>query len=223
MRNKMGSIESGKQLQNKKLECSRLELYFKESDSKKEFASKYLQYLSEITLNIDESVIENIIDSLLLAWESNNSVYLIGNGGSAAIASHLANDINIGTLLRGSKPFRVISLVDNPAIVTAISNDENYASVFVKQLEGILNQGDVIMAFSVSGNSMNIIKALEYAREKNAVTIVCTGFDGGLAKQIADINLHVPTYKGEYGPAEDVFSIVCHLIYSYLRLSRNRF
>lgn len=219
----MGSIESGKQLQNKKLECSRLELYFKESDSKKEFASKYLQYLSEITLNIDESVIENIIDSLLLAWESNNSVYLIGNGGSAAIASHLANDINIGTLLRGSKPFRVISLVDNPAIVTAISNDENYASVFVKQLEGILNQGDVIMAFSVSGNSMNIIKALEYAREKNAVTIVCTGFDGGLAKQIADINLHVPTYKGEYGPAEDVFSIVCHLIYSYLRLSRNRF
>jgi len=223
MRNKMGPIETRKQVKNRELECSKLELFFRESDSKKEFATKYLQYLSEIALNIDEGVIENIIDSLLLAWKSDNSVYLIGNGGSASTASHFANDINIGTMLRGSKPFRVISLVDNPAIVTAISNDENYASVFVKQLEGILNQGDVILAFSVSGNSTNIIKALEYARKQDAVTIACTGFDGGRAKQIADINLHVPTYKGEYGPAEDIFSIVCHLIYSYLRLTRNRF
>jgi D-sedoheptulose 7-phosphate isomerase len=92
--------------------------------------------------------------------------------------------------------------------------------VFVSQLEGRLKPGDVVVAFSVSGNSENVLKALEYAVGMGAVTIGMTGFDGGRMKKITDINLHVPTFKGEYGPVEDVFSIVGHLIYSFLKMSR---
>lgn len=197
-----------------------LESHFAEARSKREFATRYLAYLSELLAQLDVGVIEQIIDALVAAGDRGNAIYFIGNGGSAATASHFANDIGIGTRAPGLKPLKTISLVDNMAVMTALANDEGYANVFVRQLEGVLQPGDVVVALSASGNSANVVEAVRYAKEIGALTIGCTGFAGGALREIADISLHVPTLRGEYGPVEDVFQILDHLIYSYLRLER---
>jgi D-sedoheptulose 7-phosphate isomerase len=197
-----------------------LESFFSQGLCKRDFAARYLTYLSELMADIDVGVVEDIINALVKAGERESTIYFIGNGGSAATASHFANDISIGTRGEAAKPFKAISLVDNLAVVTALANDEGYANVFIRQLEGVLRPNDVVVALSVSGNSANIVEAIGYAKAHGAITIGCTGFDGGEMQKIVDINLHVPTHRGEYGPVEDVFTILGHLIYSYLRLER---
>jgi D-sedoheptulose 7-phosphate isomerase len=197
-----------------------LEAHFAQSVSKGDFAKRYLEYLGELIQAIDEQIIEEIIDTLIQAGKSGNTIYSIGNGGSAAMASHFANDLGIGTRAPGIPPFKAISLADNVAAMTSLANDEGYTNVFIRQLDGILRPGDVVVAFSVSGESPNIVEALRYAKAHGATTIGCTGFSGGSMQQFTDINLHVPTHQGEYGPVEDVFSILGHLIYTYLRLAR---
>lgn len=197
-----------------------LESWFAKARSKREFATRYLAYLSELLAQIDVSVVEQIIDTFMAAREQGKAIYFMGNGGSATTASHFSNDIGFGTRAPGLRPFKAISLLDNMAVMTALANDEGYANVFVRQLEGMLQPGDVVVALSVSGNSANVVEAVRYAKEIGALTISCTGFDGGVLRQIADISLHVPTFRGEYGPVEDVFMILDHLIYSYLRLER---
>jgi D-sedoheptulose 7-phosphate isomerase len=111
-------------------------------------------------------------------------------------------------------------LSDNQAILTALANDEGYEKVFIRQLEVMLQPEDVVVALSVSGNSSNVVAAVQYANDLGALTIGLTGFDGGELRKLVDIGLHVPTSKGEYGPAEDVFQILDHLIYTYLRMKR---
>lgn len=197
-----------------------LEGHFAEAASKREFATRYLAYLSELIAHLDAGVIEQIIDAFVKAGHRGNTIYFLGNGGSAATSSHFANDIGIGTRAPGVRPFKAISLADNLAVLTALANDEGYANIFVQQLEGVLQSGDLVVALSVSGNSPNVVEAIKYAQGIGALTIGCTGFDGGVLRQLADISLHVPTLRGEYGPAEDVFMILDHLIYSYLRLER---
>ena len=197
-----------------------LEDHFAEVRSKREFAKRYLAYLSDLLAQLDVEAVEQIIDAFVEAGEQGRTIYFIGNGGSAATASHFANDLGIGTRAPGIKPFKAISLVDNMAVMTALANDEGYDNVFVRQLEGVLQQGDVVVALSVSGNSANVVKAVRYAKEVGALTIGCTGFDGGALREMADISLHIPTLRGEYGPVEDVFMILDHLIYSYLQLER---
>ena len=197
-----------------------LESRYAEARSKREFATCYLAYLSELMAQIDVSVIEWIIDAFVTAGGRGNAIYFIGNGGSAVTASHYANDLGIGTRAPGVKPFKAISLVDNIAVMTALANDEGYDNVFVRQLEGVLQPGDVVVALSVSGKSTNVIEAVRYAKEIGALTIGCTGFDGGVLREMAEISLHIPTLRGEYGPVEDVFMILDHVIYSYLRLER---
>lgn len=205
---------------NVELELTSLEGHFSQALSKRDFATRYLSYLSDLIKDIDVGVVEQIIDALVKAGERGKAIYFIGNGGSAATASHFANDISIGTRSPGAKPFKAISLADNLAVVTALANDEGYANVFVRQLDGVLQPNDVVVAFSVSGNSPNVLETLRYAKKHGAITIGCTGFDGGEMQRIVDINLHIPTHRGEYGPAEDIFTILGHLIYSYLRLER---
>ncbi len=197
-----------------------LEDHFLKAQSKGDFVKRYFSYLSELMTRVDVSVIEQIIDVFIRAGDRGKTLYFLGNGGSAARASHLANDISIGTRSPGSKPFKAVSLTDNLSIITALANDEGYANVFVSQLDGILQPDDVVVAFSVSGNSDNVLKGLRYAKEHGAITIGCTGFDGGAMSQLTNINLHVPTHRGEYGPVEDIFTILGHLIYTYLRLER---
>jgi D-sedoheptulose 7-phosphate isomerase len=197
-----------------------LESLYKKAPSKREFARGYLTFLSRLLAQVDVAIIEQIIDAFVAAAERGSAIYFIGNGGSAAIASHFANDLGFGVRAPGAAPFRATSLVENMSVVTALANDEGYANIFVRQLEGLLQPRDVVVALSVSGNSPNIVEAVRYAQEIGAQTIACTGFDGGALREAADISLHVPTRRGEYGPVEDLFMILDHLVYSYLRLER---
>ena len=188
---------------------------FNDSLSASEFSRKYLQYLSTVLEKLDEKAIGSFIELILKVREDGKTIYFIGNGGSAATASHFSNDLMIGT--RSSrKPFKAISLTDNVAVLTAIGNDFGYEELFTKQLEPLLQAGDLVVAISASGNSSNIIKALELAKKRECKTIGLSGFDGGKLKEMADVSLHVQTPKGEYGPVEDIHMIFDHIIGNYL-------
>lgn len=180
-----------------------------------EFADGYFDYLGTILKRIDRAAVGRMADILIDARNRGARVFFIGNGGSAATASHFANDISIGTR-SPHRPFRAVCLSDNSAIVTAIANDDGYENVFVQQLQMQMEPGDVVVAISCSGNSPNIVKAVEYASSKGATTIGLTAFDGGTLKQMANLNIHVPTSRGEYGPAEDVHMVLAGLLGSYL-------
>ena len=132
----------------------------------------------------------------------------MGNGGSAASASHWVNDL---TRWR-AKPFRAISLVDNAAIVTAYANDEGFEHIFRMQLQNLMTPGDAVVAISASGNSPNLVSALDYANAVGGVTIGLTGFSGGALREIANSGVHVPSEIGEYGPVEDAHMILGHLV-----------
>jgi D-sedoheptulose 7-phosphate isomerase len=179
------------------------------------YSKAYFEYLSEILQKISTAEIGAFINTLLHAREVGAKIYFIGNGGSAATASHFVNDIAIGTR-EYDKPFKVVSLCDNSAILTAISNDDGFDNVFSQQLQVLLNKGDVVVAISASGNSANLLKAFDVAKQKGATTIGLSAFDGGKLKTEADISVHVPTGRGEYGPAEDAHMVLDHLVSSYL-------
>ena len=192
-----------------------LEKNFQTSTSSSEYVRNYLSYLSELVLKLDHDEIVKVINLLLDARQTGNKIFFIGNGGSAATASHFANDLAIGTRTN-SNPFRVMSLTDNNAVITAIANDYGYENVFVKQLEALYSKGDLLVAISASGNSPNLLKAVNFVKKRNGLTIGLTGFDGGKLKKIVDYVIHVPTDKGEHGPVEDIHMIFDHIVGTYL-------
>ncbi len=199
-----------------KLDC--LEERYKSAVYKHDFIKSYFDYLTQLLSNLDTKIIDKIIDVFIVAAEQENTIYFIGNGGSAATASHFANDLGFGIRAQGVRPIKAISLADNSAVMTALANDEGYDKVFVRQLESLLKPRDILVAMSVSGNSPNILEAVKYANDLGSLTIAFTGFEGGLLNSMVDISLHIPTPKKEYGPVEDIFMILDHLIYSYLHL-----
>jgi D-sedoheptulose 7-phosphate isomerase len=179
------------------------------------FIQQYINNLTDILNNLDLSEIEKIKDALEKTIEYNSKIYLIGNGGSAATASHMANDLSVGLKLRNIRNFDVESLSDNSSICTAIANDTGYENIFYTQIKDKINKNDLLIAISCSGNSANIIKAVEYAKEQDATIVGMTGFNGGKLKELSDINFHIPTDNGEYGLVEDAHMILDHIIYSY--------
>jgi D-sedoheptulose 7-phosphate isomerase len=179
------------------------------------FARSYFDYLSEVLRGIDVEAIARFAQTLLAARERGATVYFIGNGGSAATSSHFANDLAIGTNSY-DKPFRVVSLTDNQAIITAIGNDFGYEEIFMRQLQVLAKPGDVLVGISASGNSPNLLKAFEFAKGLGVKTIAITAFDGGKMKAMADDGIHVPTAPKEYGPAEDAHMVLDHLLGAYL-------
>ena len=179
------------------------------------FARSYFDYLGEVLRGIDQEAVARLAQTLLDARERGATVYFIGNGGSAATSSHFANDLAIGTNSY-AKPFRVVSLTDNQAIITAIGNDFGYDEIFVRQLQVLARKGDVLVGISASGNSPNLVKAFDYARSSGIKTVAITAFDGGMLKAMADDGVHVPTAPKEYGPAEDAHMVLDHLIGAYL-------
>lgn len=179
------------------------------------FSKRYFEYINKLITKIDHSEIERLISLLINTRNNNSSIFFIGNGGSASTASHFANDIAIGSKAN-KKPFRAFNLTDNQAIVTAISNDFGYEKVFVNQLKVFANPGDLLVAISASGNSQNLIEAIEYSNRNKINTFSITAFDGGIIKKIANNNIHIKTEMKEYGPAEDIHMILVGLIGSYL-------
>lgn len=179
------------------------------------FAGCYVKYLQSLLDKVNPAEVADFIRVLLEARERGATVFFIGNGGSAATASHFANDLAIGTNDL-EKPFRVISLTDNAAVMTAIGNDHGFEEIFVRQLRVLAKKGDVVVAISASGNSPNLVRAFEHASSAGIVTFAITAFDGGRLKQIADSGFHIPTGPKEYGPAEDIHMILDHLAGAYL-------
>jgi len=179
------------------------------------FSRSYFSYLKDIFDKIDLSEIKLFIEVLLAARENNSTIFFIGNGGSAATASHFANDLAFG-VNEYEKPFRVMSITDNVAVLTALGNDYGYDEVFVRQLKVYAKKGDVLVGISASGNSKNLINAFKYASISEIKTVALTAFDGGVMRKITDYSLHIPTEKKEYGPAEDLHMILDHLVGSYL-------
>ncbi len=194
--------------------------HFRQADSTADFAGRYLDYMADLLGRVDRSAVARIIDAFQTAHDNNRTLYFLGNGGSAAVATHFVNDIGIGTRAEGERPFKVVSLVDNLSALTAIANDEGYEKIFKRPLEAVLVPDDVVVAMSVSGNSPNVLEAVRFAQEVGALVVGCTGFDGGELRRLADISLHMPTPRGEYGVVEDVFAVLDHLVTSYLIMSR---
>ena len=182
----------------------------------KEFSDEYLQYLTTLIAQLNRSSISRFADLLLESRENKTTTFFLGNGGSASTATHFVNDVSLGSR-QFEKPFRAISLCDNQAVITAIANDDGYENIFLQQLQTLATAGDTIVCISASGNSKNLIKAIEYARENNIYVVGLTAFDGGYLKDNCDLNIHVPTKIGEYGPAEDLHMVICGLVGSYFR------
>ena len=180
------------------------------------FSNNYLEYLSNLISKLDRESIGKFVDLLLESRDSGSTTFFLGNGGSASTATHFVNDISLGSR-QFKKPFRAISLCDNHAVITAIANDDGYENIFLQQLQILAKPGDTIVCISASGNSKNLIKAIEYANDNNIYVVGLTAFDGGYLKENCNLNIHVPTKVGEYGPAEDLHMVVCGLVGSYFR------
>ena len=179
------------------------------------YSQSYYQYLWELMKNINHSDIELFILEILKARKDGNNIFFIGNGGSAATASHFANDLAMGTK-SFKKPFKAISLTDNQSITTALGNDFGFKEVFVKQLECYSSPNDVVVAISASGNSPNLLEAINFAKKNGLITISLTGFDGGRLRKICHKNIHIDTDIGEYAPVEDIHMTIAGLTGSYL-------
>lgn len=186
----------------------------------KKFVSLISDYFLQTQLNfanIKIEEIEKIVFAIEKVKNSNHSIYIAGNGGSAATASHFATDIGIGSLNR-TNPVRAISLCDNSAAITAISNDIDYSSIFEQQLKLLGTSGDLLVVISASGNSNNLVKAINAAAVIGIDTFSLTGFDGGKIKQLTlGQNIHVETPKGAYGLVEDAHLAICHVITECIR------
>jgi len=181
----------------------------------REFVGSYINTLKNLLDKIDPAVIESIVNELEKTLEAKSRIYILGNGGSSATASHMENDLGAGLRRRGIANFDIKSLADNSAVVTAISNDIGYENIFYMQLEGLLKPEDLVIAISCSGNSPNILKAVSYAKEIGSKVIGATGFSGGDLRGLSDVVFHVDAAAGEYGLVEDVHMILDHIIYSY--------
>ncbi len=194
---------------------SNLTKFFDGSNSFEEYANKYFNYLGVLLESISKTELANFLKIIEEARDEGRTVIFMGNGGSAATASHFANDLSVGTRSY-QKPYKSIALTDNVSVITAIANDDSYDCIFEFQLRNIMKPGDVVVAISASGNSKNVLQAVNWANGHKGITIGITGFDGGQLKSVAKYTLHVPSNKGEYGPVEDVHMIIDHLLSSYL-------
>ncbi len=177
-------------------------------------AAEYLAETREVLARLDADLVDQISEAIWQAYEQDHTVYLFGNGGSAALASHLACDLAKGTGTNGRRRMRAVSLNDNMSLLTALANDLDYEEIFAEQLHHIA-EGDVALAISSSGNSKNVIRGLEVARKAGATTIAISGFKGGRVKALCDLCLVVPSGNVQY--IEDSHLSVMHAIFSATR------
>lgn len=185
------------------------------------YTKHYFSYLFKLMNQLDVEAIAAFANEMEKARQNQNTIFFIGNGGSAATASHMVNDFGVDILKRteAAKPFRVLSLTDNTAVMLAVANDDGYNNLFVNQLKIYYRPGDKLVAISASGNSENIIVAAEWVKKRGGVIMSLVGFDGGKLKNISDITIHVKSAKGEYGPVEDIHLIIDHLLVNWLQQS----
>jgi len=177
---------------------------------KKKFAENYLAELKKTIDGVKAEDVGQVINILLEAYNSGRTVFIMGNGGSSSTASHFVSDLAKGTAVGGRKRFRAVCLSDNIPLLTAWSNDTDYSESFKEQLANFVEDGDIVIALSGSGNSGNVLKAVEYANEKGATTIGFTGFDGGKLAKLCKKSIVVQSDNMER--IEDMHLILEHII-----------
>lgn len=180
-----------------------------------DYIQTYFTQLQGVIANLPVDLVDRIVTLLLESAQQGKKVFIFGNGGSASTASHFACDLAKNTQVPGGPQFRVIGLTDNMALMTAWANDTAYDNIFAAQLDPLLEAGDVVIGISCSGNSGNVLKAMDLARQRGAMTIGFTGDDGGKLKQRVDVCLQVPSPRIEQ--QEDAHLILEHCICAAVR------
>ena len=183
---------------------------------KKKLFQSYISRIDHALDTISLNELETSIKIISNSSKNSGKIWLIGNGGSAATASHFATDLSRCTG-ENRQPITAISLCDNLGLITAIGNDFSFEDIFIKQLQNLGKAGDLLISISASGNSRNLIKAVEFANTFSISTLSLVGFDGGALQELSDNSIYVQTNIGDYGIAEDCHSIICHYISSQLR------
>jgi D-sedoheptulose 7-phosphate isomerase len=185
----------------------------------KDIAAYVAQYVSETSAALSDRFlaegIAKIVPALLRAREAERTIFFMGNGGSASTASHFVVDIGKATIQGDARRFRCVALTDNVETVTAWANDADYSRVFSEQLKALAQRGDVAVGISGSGNSANVLRAMETAKSMGLVTIGLTGMGGGKLRGAVDIPLVVPSHSMQH--IEDAHLLICHLLTAYLR------
>ena len=190
-----------------------LKHHFKESKNFKIFAKKYIDYLSNSLKDLNLDSLDEIRKELEIAKRKNKTIFVFGNGGAAATAITIANDLGFDILKKTNtkKTFKFLCLNDNTSVLTAIANDVGYENIFLNQLKIHFKKGDIALILSASGNSQNLIKAAKWLKNKKGKVLSIVGFDGGKLKNLSNISLHIKCDKVEYGPIEDIHLIINHI------------
>ncbi len=174
------------------------------------FIHEYLEDIKKLAESINGEALEKVIEILREAYRAKRRVFVFGNGGSAATANHFRCDFGKNAVKDREDRFRVISLSESPCAITAYGNDVAFESIFEEQLRNLMEEGDLVIAISASGNSPNVLSAVKYAREKKAKVVGLTGFAGGMLKELCDVNINVPSDSME--KIEDLHLVICHII-----------
>ncbi len=175
----------------------------------------YIERLTATISRLPRDRVAKLGGSLLRAYRNDKQVFTLGNGGSSSTASHMAADLAKNTIGPNMRRFRIMSLNENTAIVTALANDLGYEHIFAEQLINVIRPGDVLIAVSASGNSPNVLEAIRLARRENAEVVALLGFDGGEAAKLADNAIIVPSW--DYGVVEDVHLVINHMLVEYFQ------
>jgi D-sedoheptulose 7-phosphate isomerase len=184
------------------------------SKSLEHFSKLYVDYLNNLLTSIDFRKLTKLSKILLNARVNKKTIFVIGNGGSAATASSMANDLGFDIIkkTRTNKPFKFLSLTDNSPVLTAISNDTGYENIFLNQLKIHYKKGDIAIMISASGNSKNLLLAAKWIKKKGGTIFSLLGFDGGKLKKLSNDYLLIKSVKGDYGPVEDSHLIINHIL-----------
>lgn len=172
--------------------------------------SQYLAAHERLAPMLDRQAFQSGIDVVRAAFDAGRQIFTCGNGGSAHTASHMITDWSKMVTLATGRRFRGISLCDNVGLVTAFANDVAYDEIFAGQLKSLLDQGDLVVAISGSGNSPSVVKAVEYANAAGADTLAVVGYDGGALKRVAKHSVWVPSFDMQL--CEDVHLLFCHMV-----------
>jgi D-sedoheptulose 7-phosphate isomerase len=174
------------------------------------FLDTYLAETAKLVAALDRDAITAALDAVKTAHADGRRVFLCGNGGSSATASHMVNDLVKMPTTVGKKSLRAINLSDNVPLLMAVANDIDYADIFVVPLKAQFQPGDVVIGLSASGNSENVLRAIRHANENGGVTIGLCGFTGGKLRELAQIPIYVE--NNDYGPVEDAHCVICHAL-----------
>jgi D-sedoheptulose 7-phosphate isomerase len=189
-----------------------------------ELISSHLNKTIAAIKSLDEKKLSLFVEKIMETVENKNTIFFAGNGGSASTASHFVNDLLTAYTYEqtAERPFthkkaKAQSLSESTGIVTGLANDFNFDEIFVNQLRTISDTGDMLVIITASGNSQNLLNAVDYANKNGVFSVAIVGFDGGKVSKTAKLVIHAKTDQGDYGPAEDVHLVINHAVSSLIR------